>query len=92
MANEFMHKPRGIWPWLWGAWILLFLVLEGIAIKDPEGGDTLTEQISYLGGFSPYMFAAAFLIFVAWLVTHFIGRDSRIWRWGDARKDDSTDT
>ena len=87
--SEFLTKPRSIWPWLWGAWFLLFCILEGVAVKDERGGDTLTEQVSWIGGWAPVLFLAAFLIFVAWLANHFIGKKSRIWFWRKEREIDS---
>ena len=91
MADQFMWKPRGVWPWLWAAWFLLFFAIEIPALRNDQGGDTLTEQVQFLGGWSPWLFVAGFLIFLGWLTSHFIGRNSRIWRWGPERNKENPD-
>jgi hypothetical protein len=80
-AND--DTPRGRWPWLWAVWFVVafggFWLLEGPALVNDTGGDTLTEQIQWLGGWAPWALVAIVIGFAAWLVQHFVGRDSRIW-------------
>lgn len=83
-----MRKPRGFWPWFWGALLAVGLIGELIAVGDPRGGDTLTEQVQYIGGFFPVAFVIGVVGLLVWLGIHFLGRNSRIWRWREERDDD----
>ena len=78
-------KPRGPWPWIWLSLLAFFGIAEGIALFNDKGGDTLTEQVQYVGGFQPWLLVIACVAFAAWLIDHFVGRDSRIWKWREWR-------
>ena len=87
-------RPRGRWPWLWALWAVLalgsFFALEVPALVNDAGGDTLTEQVQWLGGYSPWALVAIVVSFAVWLVNHFVAPDSRIWhyrRWRRSRPD-----
>ena len=79
-------RPRGRWPKVWLVWVTLavgsFFAIEIPALVNDSGGDTLTEQVQYLGGFWPAGLAVFVIGFAAWLVDHFVGPDSRVWEWG----------
>ncbi len=87
MSDVSGSKPRGAWPWLWGLWIAAFFAIEGYALATGEGGDTLTEQLQYVGGAGPWLFSAGVVLFASWLVVHFAGPDSRIWEWARKRRE-----
>jgi hypothetical protein len=78
-------KPRGKYPKLWVIWVVLavgsFFAIETPALLNDSGGDTLTEQIQFLGGFFPPLLVVIVVGFAGWQVSHFVGRDSRIWKW-----------
>jgi len=64
--------------WLWGIWALLFIAIEGAAIKNKAHGDTLSEHIwKWIGkkGYEKpvgYKYRRAALgVFLLWLVGHF---------------------
>ena len=72
--------------WLWVVWLaavaVSFGAIEGVAIHNRRGGDTLTENLRRWLGISPprpgrrvaaELFAAAVLGFAAWLVQHIVG-------------------
>jgi hypothetical protein len=58
-----------------------FFALEVPALVNDSGGDTLTEQVQWLGGFAPAALVALVLGFAAWSTHHFVGPTSRIWRY-----------
>jgi len=101
-ASDSDH-PRGRWPRLWAVWVVLalgsFFALEVPALVNDSGGDTLTEQIQWLGGYAPWAFTAGVVGFAVWLLDHFVAPDSRIWqyrRWrrstDDVREDGTHDS
>lgn len=57
--------------WAWIAWIVTFLVLEGIAVYDAAPNDTLTQTTLH------HVPAAIIVGFLAWLTVHFT---TRVWR------------
>lgn len=78
--------PRQGWTISWLVWITVavaaFAVIEGIALTNDHGGDTLTEHIQYIAGQSPIWTGTIGLgiaAFFAWFLSHLFGRDSRIW-------------
>ena len=83
-------KPTGRWPWVWAVWAFLavgtFFAIEIPALMNNTGGDTLTEQVQFLGGKAPIVFLIVLLGFVVWLVDHFAGKVSRVWKWSRLRK------
>jgi len=84
-------RPRGRWPRLWAGWALLvvvsFFAIEVPALVNDSGGDTLTEQVQFVGGTAgPWWLVLAFLLLFAWLTKHFLWRDSRIWKWAALRR------
>jgi len=87
MSEDILEdKPKGKWPWLWAIWAFLvigsFFAIEIPALVNSTGGDTLTEQIEYGGGkIGAWLFLALFIGFIIWLIDHFIGLDSRLWKW-----------
>jgi hypothetical protein len=54
---------------LWTAWIAGFLVIEGVAVKSPASGDTLSEHVWALLNLPAVSFAG--LGFLAWIGWHF---------------------
>jgi drug/metabolite transporter (DMT)-like permease len=93
MSDELdQDRPRGRWPKLWAAWVVLalgsFLAIELPALFNHSGGDTLTEQVQYLGGFAPLALVGLVVGFALWLVDHFVGPTSRVWKWSHHRKHD----
>lgn len=79
-------NPRRMWTVAWLFWLLLtvaiFAVIEGLALINDHGGDTLTEHIQFVAGQSPVWAGAIGLgvaAFFAWLLSHLFGRDSRVW-------------
>jgi len=79
---------------MWALWAVLalgsFFALEVPALVNDSGGDTLTEQVQWLGGYAPWLFVAFVLGFCGWLLDHFVAPDSRIWswrRWRRSRRD-----
>lgn len=72
------------WNWaspFWGAWILYFIVVEGIALFNSKGGDTLSEHVwAWLGYNEGVKFPTGSqrlrrfltLAFLAWLVVHLL--------------------
>jgi len=57
--------------YLWGLWVLMFLVLEGYAVFDGHPNDTLTQTVLHVVPWE------LILVFLGWLVLHFT---SRVWR------------
>lgn len=70
-----MAKPRirwnTPWPWLWVAWILMFLVIEFWAIFDDDPDDTLSEHVWSLMNMSSFI-AFAVVTLLVWLIYHFV--------------------
>lgn len=66
-------KIRRSFLYAWLAWFAAFAGIEGIALVDPQPGDTLSEQIfAFLdGGPARYVLLGGFL---TWLVLHFMGK------------------
>jgi hypothetical protein len=77
-----------IWAWAWAGWGLYFAVVEGVALANSRGGDTLSEHVwAFLGidrntvgtpdpGRHPsgWTRLRRFLVlaFLAWLAAHFL--------------------
>lgn len=62
----------------WYAWIGLFLVLEGVALRNDKAGDTLSENVwKFLGvnGWKvpkfPWLRRGMFAGLFVWLIPHF---------------------
>jgi len=86
-------KPRGKYPYLWITWLAIvvggFFAIEIPALVNDSGGDTLTEHVQYVSGYGWWVVAligGGLTALLAWLVLHFYGRDSRVWKWMDWRK------
>lgn len=80
--------PRGKYPFLWIGWLVLlvggFFAIEIPALANSSGGDTLTEQVQYIAGYGWYataMIGGGLIALFTWLMPHFFGRDSRVWKW-----------
>ena len=67
--------------WFWVGWLLLFVVIEGVALVRKERGDTLSEKVwawFWLQGDKSKLQAwqvvlrVGFIAFWAWLSLHFI--------------------
>ena len=91
MTSVTEDKPRGRWPKVWLLWGVLvvgsFFAIEIPALVNDDGGDTLTEQLQYVGGTAgPWWFVTALLLAVSWLLLHFVGPDSRIWLWAKEKR------
>ena len=78
--------PRQGYTIAWLLWIsfavLSFAVIEGIALVNDTGGDTLTEHIQWIAGKSPVwagVVGVGIAAFSAWFLSHLFGRDSRVW-------------
>lgn len=54
--------------WLWGIWIGVFVILEGVALYDGTPNDTLTQTILH------NVPGIAVVLFCVWLGVHFIRR------------------
>lgn len=70
-----MRKLKGKYTKAWAAWLVLvggsFAVIEGLALRSPETGDTLSEHVwrwQESGGSFVY---ALILGGIAWLLYHF---------------------
>lgn len=81
-----MSMPQHFYTIAWAGWFVYFAIVEWIAIRDPDQGDTLSEYVWYAmfeGGdratFTPrpviFYLLAGFLV---WLVVHFVFQG----RWG----------
>lgn len=74
-------RPRGKYPVLWIVWAVIavggFFAIEIPALSNDSGGDTLTEHIQFLGGYSPWALVGIVVGFAAWLVDHFVGPKDR---------------
>ena len=57
----------------WAVIVLLATIWEALALLDPEGGDTATEQIRWLVQWPPTWFLAAGIL--AWLIDHLLLHD-----------------
>lgn len=59
--------------YLWGSWLLAFVLIEAAAIMRGGPGDTFSEFIwAFLGGgWSRYFLLGGLLI---WMTIHFLGR------------------
>lgn len=70
-----MAKPKinlkTPWPWLWMAWIAMFLVIEFWAIIDDDPNDTLSEHVWSLMNVSSFIGFAVVSLLV-WLIYHFV--------------------
>lgn len=89
--------PRHGWTIAWLVWMSLtvagFALIEGLALTNDDGGDTLTEHIQYIAGQSPVwtgVIGVGIASFFAWFLSHLFGRDSRVWKYlaGDAPEGD----
>lgn len=95
MADDVTESgPRGKYPYLWIGWLILvvggFFAIEIPAIINDEGGDTLTEHVQYVAGYGWWVVAligGGLIALVAWLLPHFFGPDSRVWKWMRWRKE-----
>ena len=90
MADEGIaeDKPRGKYPYLWIGWLVLlvggFFAIEIPALVNDSGGDTLTEHVQYVSGYGWWvvtLIGGGLVALFAWLMPHFFGRDSRVWKW-----------
>jgi len=68
------RKPwyRRFWSWAWIGWILIFVVLETVAILDRDRSDTLSEQVWALVTINPGLWGAGIAILLGWLFFHFL--------------------
>jgi hypothetical protein len=55
----------------WVLWLVWFAVLEGLALYDPDPGDTLSEHVWYCAQQPVVWWTMAG--FLCWLVIHFLG-------------------
>ena len=70
------------WPWLWGAWVVLGIALEIVAISQRASDDTLSEQVwnlqdwlkgrGKIGTGARVAFVVGLLGFLAWLGLHLV--------------------
>jgi len=81
-------KPRGKYPNLWIGWLIVviggFFLIEIPALANDSGGDTFTEQVQYLAGYGWWavvLIGGALVALFTWLMPHFFGLDSRVWKW-----------
>jgi len=81
-------KPRGKYPYLWVGWLVCvvvgFFVIEIPALVNKSGGDTLTEHVQYVAGTgwaATVLIGGGLVALFVWLMPHFFGRDSRVWKW-----------
>lgn len=88
-------NPRQGWTIAWLCWLLVtvigFAVIEGIAVFNDHGGDTLTEHIQWIAGQSPVWTGVVGLgiaAFFAWFMSHLFGRDSRVWSYLETKTPD----
>ncbi len=66
-----MKKPKRPWFIAWLLWLTTFIVLETIAIANPDRGDTLSESVWFLQrSFWPLTIILAVLF--VFLFVHFI--------------------
>lgn len=73
---------HGAWTWLWFGWGVYFLVVEGLALFNRTGGDTLSEHVWAWLGYrerrvgpptgTERLRRYLTLGFLAWLVVHFM--------------------
>lgn len=100
MADEDLleDKPRGKWKYAWFVWLVVvvggFLAIEIPAIANKDGGDTLTEHVQYVAGtgwWATILIAGGLVGLFAWLMPHFFGPDSRVWKWMKWRKEQDED-
>jgi hypothetical protein len=65
-----------IWEILWFGWVLAFVIIEGIAIRNDIDGDTLSEHIRKWFRIDTRPGRTVFLIafggFVAWFAVHIL--------------------
>jgi len=73
-----MSKSK--YTWLWIAWIVAFLIIEGLAIFNKQAGDTLSEKVWEVGKikvgratWKTWAFRAGLGGLFVWLVPHFFG-------------------
>jgi hypothetical protein len=65
-------------PWVWIAWLVAFLGIEGVAIFNKKKGDTLSENVwrwfSVLDkpSLKKTLRVGALGIFMGWLFIHFV--------------------
>ena len=69
--------PQSFYTVAWVSWLVLFVVIEALALRDTDKGDTLSEHVWFLmfhdGRPRPviyYLFAGFFL----WMLLHFAFR------------------
>ena len=63
------------YTWAWIGWIVLFVVIEGLALTNQQSGDTLSEHVwAALRGQGPRVKLRRFLLLtlLAWLIVHFL--------------------
>lgn len=75
---------RTPWVFAWIAWLVLGLLLEGVALVLPDEGDTLTEQVWGLtdwlraqgawGQAGAVSFTIGLVGFLGWMILHFTTR------------------
>ncbi len=67
------------YTWAWVAWIIFFVVIEGIALRDRRKGDTLSEHVwKWFGvgqkGWWALVRRTALLVGCAVLMKHFLAK------------------
>lgn len=65
-------KPRGKWWIGWALWLVMFAILETMALLDPRSGDTLSEHVWWVLQAPVLWFVGAG--FMVWLTIHFLTR------------------
>lgn len=71
-----------VWTWAWLGWGLYFVIVEGLALVNSKGGDTLSEHVWAWLGYDERQVRPPkgterlrrylTLGFLAWLVIHFM--------------------
>lgn len=66
-----------VWTVLWLLWLLMFFIVEGLALANKEDGDTLSEHVwkwlrPPVGARVWRLRRFALLSFMAWLTVHFL--------------------
>jgi len=64
-------RKWNIWRTLWVAWLVVFLVIEGLAIFNRTDDDTLSEFVWDFITINPIGWAGIAILLV-WLISHFL--------------------